>query len=148
MTGAQLAILLEEEAEVSFRLWVDGQEFVSGDVLNLIGGEELGQAGEAMPIIRFGSTANAVVESDWASTLPCPRARSRRGVDGPRSADRGSSTHRGARCPGAEIAVLYDGQLAAGQHRLALPVTGWAAGTYFVKGTGPNGLFRIPLMVH
>ena len=49
---------------------------------------------------------------------------------------------------GAEIAVLYDGQLAAGQHRLALPVTGWAAGTYFVKGTGPNGLFRIPLMVH
>ena len=149
MTGAQLAILLEEEAEVSFRLWVDGQEFVSSDVLNLLGGEELGQAGEVMPIIRFGSTANAVVESDWASHIslsPVP-------AQNVAWMDLNVHLEGQARivvldARGAEVAVLHQGQLAAGQHRLAVQVSSWAAGTYFVKGTGPNGLFRIPLMVH
>ena len=149
MTGAQLAILLEEEAEVSFRLWVDGQEFVSGDVLNLLGGEELGQAGEAMPIIRFGSTANAVFESDWASHIavsPVP-ARDVAWMDLDVQTE-GQARIAVLDARGAEIAVLHDGQLAAGQHRLPVQVSNWAAGTYFVKGTGPNGLFRIPLMVH
>ena len=149
MTGAQMAILLEEEAEVSFRLWVDGQEFVSGDVLNLVGGEELGQAGEAMPIIRFGSSANAVVESDWASHIavsPVP-AQDVAWMDLDVHLE-GQARIAVLDARGAEVAVLHNGQLAAGHHRLALPVNGWAAGTYFVKGTGPNGLFRIPLMVH
>ena len=48
---------------------------------------------------------------------------------------------------GAEVAVLHDGQLAAGQHRMALDVSNWAAGTYFVKGMSSEGTFRCPLIV-
>jgi len=48
---------------------------------------------------------------------------------------------------GAEVAVLHDGQLAGGQHRIALNVTNWAAGTYFIQGTSARGFFRTPLIV-
>ena len=149
MTGAQLAILLEEEAEVTFRLWVDGQEFASSDVLNLLGGEELGQGGQTMPIIRFSSSANAVVESDWAAHIgisPVP-AQDVAWMDLDVVIE-GQVRISVLDARGAEMTVLHDGQLAVGQHRLPLQVSSWAAGTYFVKGTGPNGLFHIPLMVH
>ena len=49
---------------------------------------------------------------------------------------------------GAEVAVLHNGQLSSGRHRMAIEVGNWAAGTYFVRGTSPNGVFRSPLMVH
>ena len=149
LSGAQMAILLEEEADVTFRLWVDGQEFVSDDVLNLLGGEELGQAGEAMPIIRFSSAASQVVESDWASHIsmsPVP-AQDVAWMDLAVHLE-GQARIVVLDARGAEIAVLHEGQLAAGQHRLPVHVNSWAAGTYFVRGTGPNGLFRIPLLVH
>ena len=48
---------------------------------------------------------------------------------------------------GAEVAVMHDGQLAAGQHRMPIGVQNWAAGTYFVQGISPNGVFRSPLIV-
>ena len=148
-TAAQMAILLEEPAEVTFRLWVEGTVYASGDLLDLNGGEELGQAGQTLPVLRFGSTANAVVETDLLASFslaPMP-ARDMTWMDLDVLMD-GQMRISVLDARGAEIAVLHEGQLAAGQHRMPIAVGHWAAGTYFVKGTGPNGVFRSPLIVH
>jgi len=148
-TAAQMAILLEEPAEVTFRLWVEGTVYASGDLLDLNGGEELGQAGQTLPVLRFGSTANAVVETDLLASFslaPMP-ARDMTWMDLDVLMD-GQVRISVLDARGAEIAVLHEGQLAAGQHRMPIAVGHWAAGTYFVKGTGPNGVFRSPLIVH
>ena len=148
-TAAQMAILLEEPAEVTFRLWVEGTVYASGDLLDLNGGEELGQAGQTLPVLRFGSTANAVVETDLLASFslaPMP-ARDMTWMDLDVLMD-GQMRISVLDARGAEIAVLHEGQLAAGQHRMPIAVGNWAAGTYFVKGTGPNGVFRSPLIVH
>ena len=148
-TATQMAILLEEPAEVTFRLWVEGTVYVSGDLLDLNGGEELGQAGQTLPVLRFGSTANAVVETDLLASFslaPMP-ARDMTWMDLDVLMD-GQVRISVLDARGAEIAVLHEGQLTAGQHRMPIAVGHWAAGTYFVKGTGPNGVFRGPLIVH
>ena len=148
-TATQMAILLEEPAEVTFRLWVEGTVYTSGDLLDLNGGEELGQAGQTLPVLRFGSTANAVVETDLLASFslaPMP-ARDMTWMDLDVLMD-GQVRISVLDARGAEIAVLHEGQLAAGQHRMPIAVGHWAAGTYFVKSTGPNGVFRSPLIVH
>ena len=148
-TATQMAILLEEPAEVTFRLWVEGTVYASGDLLDLNGGEELGQAGQTLPVLRFGSTANAVVETDLLASFslaPMP-ARDMTWMDLDVLMD-GQVRISVLDTRGAEIAVLHEGQLTAGQHRMPIAVGHWAAGTYFVKGTGPNGVFRGPLIVH
>ena len=148
-TATQMAILLEEPAEVTFRLWVEGTVYVSGDLLDLNGGEELGQAGQTLPVLRFGSTANAVVETDLLASFslaPMP-ARDMTWMNLDVLMD-GQVRISVLDARGAEIAVLHEGQLTAGQHRMPIAVGHWAAGTYFVKGTGPNGVFRSPLIVH
>ena len=148
-TAAQMAILLEEPAAVTFRLWVEGTVYASEDLLDLNGGEELGQAGQTLPVLRFGSTANAVVESDLLASFslaPMP-ARDMTWMDLDVLID-GQMRISVFDARGAEIAVLHEGQLAAGQHRMPIAVGHWAAGTYFVKGNSPNGVFRSPLIVH
>ena len=148
-TATQMAILLEEPAAVTFRLWVEGTVYASEDLLDLNGGEELGQAGQTLPVLRFGSTANAVVESDLLASFslaPMP-ARDMTWMDLDVLID-GQVRISVLDARGAEIAVLHEGQLAAGQHRMPIAVGHWAAGTYFVKGTSPKGVFRSPLIVH
>ena len=149
MTAAQMAILLEETGQVTFRLWVDGEVYDSGDMIELNGGEELGQAGGVLPVIRFGSAANAIVESDLVSAFsisPLP-ARDVAWMDFDLNLD-GQLRLAVLDARGAEVAVLHNGQLSSGRHRMAIEVGNWAAGTYFVRGTSPNGVFRSPLMVH
>ena len=73
-SGAQMAVMLEQPANISFRLWVDGVEFQSNDVLDMTIGDEFGQGGDILPILRFSSAANAVVDADWVrgfSSPPC-----------------------------------------------------------------------------
>ena len=149
ITAAQMAIMLESAGEVTFRLWVEGQEFNSGDALNLEGGEELGQAGDMLPILRFESATNAVIDSELISEFsisPMP-AHSTAWMN--LNLNKESQMRIAILdARGAEIALLHDGQLASGQHRMAIEVGNWAAGTYFVRGEGPNGMFRSPLIVH
>ena len=147
-TGAQMAVMLEQSADIQFRLWVDGVEFTSTDMLSLSAGDELGQGGDALPVLRFTSAANAVVDAEWVdgfALAPMP-AHSTTWLDlDLQSAGQARITVLDAR--GAEVAVLHDGQLAGGQHRIALNVTTWAAGTYFIQGTSARGFFRTPLIV-
>ena len=147
-TGAQMAVMLEQSADIQFRLWVDGVEFTSTDMLSLSAGDELGQGGDVLPVLRFASAANAVVDAGWVdgfALAPMP-AHSTTWLDlDLQSAGQARITVLDAR--GAEMAVLHDGQLAGGQHRIALNVTNWAAGTYFIQGTSARGFFRTPLIV-
>ena len=147
-TAAQMAILLEETATVTFKLWVDGEVFNSADDMVLQGGEEHGQAGDILPILRFGSEANAVNDMDFVnhfSVSPVP-AQNEAWMDlDLQRAGQVRISIFDAR--GAEVAVMHDGQLAAGQHRMPIGVQNWAAGTYFVQGISPNGVFRSPLIV-
>ena len=147
-TGAQMAVMLEQSADIQFRLWVDGVEFTSTDMLSLSALDELGQGGDAMPVLRFTSAANAVVDAEWVdgfALAPMP-AHSTTWLDlDLQSSGQARITVLDAR--GAEVAVLHDGQLAGGQHRIALNVTNWAAGTYFIQGTSARGFFRTPLIV-
>ena len=147
-SGAQMAVMLEQPANISFRLWVDGVEFQSNDVLDMTIGDEFGQGGDILPILRFSSAANAVVDADWVrgfSLSPMP-AMTTSWLDLDLNAA-GQARIAVLDARGAEVAVLHDGQLAAGQHRMALDVSNWAAGTYFVKGMSSEGTFRCPLIV-
>ena len=149
ITAAQMAIMLESAADVTFRLWVDGQEFSSEDMFNLQGGEELGQAGDVLPILRFGSAANAVIESELISEFSISPMPARNTAWMNLNLNKESQMRIAVLdARGAEIALLHDGQIASGQHRMAIEVGNWAAGTYFVRGEGPNGMFRSPLIVH
>ena len=148
MTAAQMAILLEEPSEVSFRLWVDGTVHNSVDILNLSGGEELGQAGSTMPVLRFESSANAVGEAVALASLslsPMP-ARDVAWMDLDILFD-GQMRIVVLDSRGAEVAILHDGHLPAGQHRMPIGTDTWASGTYFVKGVSPRGVFRSPLLI-
>ena len=149
ITAAQMAIMLESAADVTFRLWVDGQEFSSEDMFNLQGGEELGQAGDVLPILRFGSSANAVIESELISEFSISPMPARNTAWMTLNLNKESQMRIAVLdARGAEVALLHDGQIASGQHRMAIEVGNWAAGTYFVRGEGPNGMFRSPLIVH
>lgn len=101
-----------------------------------------------MPILRFTSTTNAVVNTEWVngfSMAPMPAtATTWLNLD----LQMGGQAHISVvDARGAEVAVLHNGELAAGQHRIALDVANWAAGTYFVKGISNLGTFRSPLIV-
>jgi hypothetical protein len=147
-TATQMAIMLEETSDVTFKLWVDGVVLHSSDILTLSGGEEMGQGVDVQPIIRFGSETNTVASQEWVNTLniaPVPtRTEAWMNLDINQSGQVRISV---LDARGAEVAVLHDGQLAAGQHRMMLNAEEWAAGTYFVKGAGEHGIFRTPLIV-
>jgi hypothetical protein len=148
LTAVQLAVMLEESADVTFKLWRDGEVFTSSDILSLGGGEEMGQGGDIMPIVRFTSTTNGVWSPDVISALtisPVP-ASTEAWLD--LNVNQDGQMHIGILdARGAEVAILHNGNLPAGQHRLSISVEGWAAGTYFVKGVSPIGVFRSPFIV-
>ncbi|MDA8901226.1 hypothetical protein N9I92_00140 [bacterium] len=148
LTAVQLAVMLEESADVTFKLWRDGEVFTSSDILSLGGGEEMGQGGDIMPIVRFTSTTNGVWSPDVISALtisPLP-ASTEAWLD--LNVNQDGQMHIGILdARGAEVAILHNGNLPAGQHRLSISVEGWAAGTYFVKGVSPIGVFRSPFIV-
>ena len=148
LTAVQLAVMLEESADVTFKLWRDGDVFTSSDILSLGGGEEMGQGGDIMPIVRFTSTTNGVWSPDVISALtisPLP-ASTEAWLD--LNVNQDGQMHIGILdARGAEVAILHNGNLPAGQHRLSISVEGWAAGTYFVKGVSPIGVFRSPFIV-
>ena len=148
MTAAQLAPMVSGICEVEFRLWIDGEVLISQDIMTMEGGDEFGQGGDILPIIRFHSEANTVSEMHGFSSVqisPVP-------TDGDTWLDfelQGPSqlyiAVHDAR--GAVIAILKDGNMATGQHRLHIDMTPWAAGTYFVRGMGDAGTFSLPLIV-
>jgi len=147
-TASQMAVMLENTADVTFKLWVDGEVFLSDDIMTLTGGEERGQGGDVLPIIRFGSETNTVADSDWITQLnvsPVPTNAEAWVNLNVQEAGQVRITVLDAR--GAEVAIVHDGQLAAGEHRIMLNASQWAAGTYFVKGIGEHGIFRTPLIV-
>ena len=116
--------------------------------MTLTGGEERGQGGDVLPIIRFGSETNTVGDSDWITQLnvsPVPTNAEAWVNLNVQEAGQVRITVLDAR--GAEVAIVHDGQLAAGEHRIMLNASQWAAGTYFVKGIGEHGIFRTPLIV-
>ena len=148
-SGAQMAIMLEDVADITFRLWVDGIQYNSAELISMSAGDEWGQGGDVLPVLRFTSVANAVATTDWVNThslSPMPaNATTWLNLDLD-VAGQARIVVLDAR--GAEVAVLHDGSLAAGQHRLAVDVTNWAAGTYFIQGISARGTFRRPLLVH
>lgn len=148
ITAAQLAPMVSGICEVQFRLWVDGEVFFSEDIITMEGGDEFGQGGDILPIIRFHSETNSVFESAGISSVKVSPVPS----DGDAWLDfelkqpsQMNITIHDAR--GAVIAVLKNGTMASGQHRLHMDMTPWAAGTYFVKGIGAAGIFSMPLIV-
>ena len=148
-SGAQMAIMLEDVADITFRLWVDGIQYNSAELISMSAGDEWGQGGDVLPVLRFTSVANAVATTDWVNThslSPMPaNATTWLNLDLD-VAGQARIVVLDAR--GAEVAVLHNGSLAAGQHRLAVDVTNWAAGTYFIQGISARGTFRRPLLVH
>ena len=148
MTAAQLAPMVSGICEVEFRLWVDGEVLISQDIMTMEGGDEFGQGGDILPIIRFHSETNAVSEMEGISSVKISPVPS----DGDTWLDfelREPSQMRIAvhDARGAVIAVLKNGTMAPGQHRLHIDMTPWATGTYFVRGMGDAGTFSMPLIV-
>ena len=146
---AQMAIMVSGLSDVHFRLWVDGTVIESEDVMTMEGGDEWGQGGAILPILRFTSETNAIAEKKGTiqfTIAPIP-ARLETWINLElNSEDRIRISVYDAR--GAEVAVIRNGAMAAGTHRVHLDVQGWAAGTYFVNGQGAHGSFRAPLVVH
>ena len=147
-TAAQMAIMLEGPSEVSFKLWVDGIVYPAQETMLLEAGDEGGQGGDILPIIRFGSEANGVATQDWVqsfSIAPVP-ASGEAWVN--LELAQGSQVNISILdARGAIIDVLHDGYLNAGSRRIGLNVEQWAAGTYFVKGVSAKGTFSAPFMV-
>ena len=146
---AQMAIMVSGLSDVHFRLWVDGTVIESEDVMTMEGGDEWGQGGAILPILRFTSETNAIAEKKGTiqfTIAPIP-ARLETWINLElNSEDRIRISVYDPR--GAEVAVIRNGAMAAGTHRVHLDVQGWAAGTYFVNGQGAHGSFRAPLVVH
>ena len=146
---AQMAIMVSGLSDVHFRLWVDGTVIESEDVMTMEGGDEWGQGGAILPILRFTSETNAIAEKKGTiqfTIAPIP-ARLETWINLElNSEDRIRISVYDAR--GAEVAVIRNGAMAAGTHRVHLDLQGWAAGTYFVNGQGAHGSFRAPLVVH
>ena len=146
---AQMAIMVSGLSDVHFRLWVDGTVIESEDVMTMEGGDEWGQGGAILPILRFTSETNAIAEKKGTiqfTIAPIP-ARLETWINLELNCeDRIRISVYDAR--GAEVAVIRNGAMAAGTHRVHLDLQGWAAGTYFVNGQGAHGSFRAPLVVH
>jgi hypothetical protein len=148
MTISQMALMLSGQSEVHFRLWVDGVVLESEDVLIAEGGDEWGQAGNTIPIIRFSSETNGVDVFDFSSSIsisPVPAE-----FEAWLSFELAQYGHMHIAvydARGVEMAVLRNGSIAAGQHRISLDVSRWAAGTYFVRGVGDMGVFSNPIIV-
>ena len=148
MTAAQLAVMLESSADVTFKLWLNGTVLTSDDHLMLNGGEEFGQAGNVLPILRFTSATNGVANVAVVTDLtlsPVP-ASTEAWLD-LNVNQVGQFNIQVLDVRGAQVAVLHDGELTTGQHRIGIHVGTWAAGTYFVKGVSPAGAFRSPFIV-
>ena len=148
LTAAQLAIQMNGPATVSFKLWVDGEVFLSEDNMALENGDEWGQGGDVLPIIRFASEANGVASLEAVSSLslaPVPAEfETWMHFDLHQSGQVRISVLDSR---GAEVAILHDGQMTAGPKRMMLDLQQWASGTYFVKGITENGAFHTPLIV-
>jgi hypothetical protein len=148
MTATQMAVMLGGPSTVTFQLWLDGQVFSSEDIMALETGDEWGQGGDVLPIIRFNSEANHVELTEGVSALSIAP------VPAMSEAWMHFDLHHSGQvrisifdARGAEVAILHDGQMAAGPQRMLLNVEQWASGTYFVKGTAEHGVFRAPFIV-
>ena len=142
-TAAQMAVMLNGPSEVQFKLWLDGVVFDAENVLTMEGGDEFGQGGAALPVIHFTSATNGMATAQWVSGLdihPVPAQNEAWLTLNLMQAEQVRIAVLDAR--GGEVAVIHDGALAAGEHRLMLAVQGWAAGTYFLRGTGKSGTFH------
>ena len=148
MSATQMAIMLHETSQVTFKLWVDGDVLISDDVMTLDGGQELGQGNNVLPIIRFGSSANGMVDGEFVSHVSLsPVPASSEAWMNLELEQGGQMEINVFDARGARVATLHKGEMSAGQHRLPIHVGNWASGTYFVQGISPKGVFRSPLIV-
>ena len=148
MSATQMAIMLHETSQVTFKLWVDGDVLISDDVMTLDGGQELGQGNNVLPIIRFGSSANGMVDGQFVSHVSLsPVPASSEAWMNLELEQGGQMEINVFDARGARVATLHKGEMSAGQHRLPIHVGNWASGTYFVQGISPKGVFRSPLIV-
>ena len=111
-------------------------------------GDEWGQGGDVLPIIRFASEANGV------ASLEAVSSRSLAPVPAEFETWMHFDLHQSGQVRisvldsrGAEVAILHDGQMTAGPKPMMLDLQQWASGTYFVKGITENGAFHTPLIV-
>ena len=148
MSAAQMAIMLQETSQVTFKLWVNGDVLISDDVMTLDGGQELGQGNNVLPLIRFGSSANGMVDGQFVSHVSLsPVPASSEAWMNLELEQGGQMEINVFDARGAKVATLHKGEMSAGQHRLPIHVGNWASGTYFVQGISPKGVFRSPLIV-
>ena len=147
-TACQMAIMLEDASDVTFKLWLDGEVFHSADIMSLDGGEVMGQGESVKPLLRFGSEALGVASHQGMTTLsvtPIP-ATTETWLNFNLAEDSQMRiTAFDAR--GVQVKLIHDGQMAAGEHRLMLDVSAWSAGTYFIKAIGNKGILRTPIIV-